>query len=47
MDEESFKAVLRIFCGTLIFLLLCATLGISTSTPPADRTAAAAYNQGP
>ena len=34
---------LVVFGGTLFFLLLCATVGISMSTPPTSPTAEAAH----
>ena len=45
MLRRLLKESLIVFGGTLFFLLLCATVGISTSTPPTSPTAKAAYEQ--
>jgi hypothetical protein len=43
MARRLLKESLIICGGTLFFLVLCATVGISTSTPPTTPTAEAAY----
>ena len=43
MLRRLLKESLIVIGGTLFFLVLCATVGISTSTPPASPTAEAAY----
>ena len=41
MVRQLLKESLIVFGGTLFFLLLCATVGISMSTPPTSPTAEA------
>ena len=43
MLRRILKESLIICGGTLFFLVLCATVGISTSTPPTPPTAEASY----
>ncbi len=45
MLRQFLKELLIIGGGTLFFLLLCATVGISTSTPPASPNAEAAHGE--
>ena len=45
MLRRLLKESLIVIGGTLFFLVLCATVGISTSTPPASPTAEAAYER--
>ena len=45
MARRLVKDSLIVLGGTLFFLGLCATVGISTSTPPTSPTAEAAYER--
>ncbi len=41
------RELVIILGATVFFLMLCATVGISTSTPPTSPTAEAAYEREP
>jgi hypothetical protein len=45
MAKRFIKDSLIVIGATLFFLALCATVGISTSTPPTSPTAEAAYER--
>ena len=46
MARRLLKESLIVFCGTLFFLGLCASVGISSSTPPADAMRSANLGKG-
>jgi hypothetical protein len=46
MQGRFLRSSLRIFVGTLLLLALCASVGISSSTPPADAMRSANLGKG-